>query len=694
MLKVERLEVRIEVGDAAVHAVNGVTFSVEAGETVGLVGESGCGKTVTALSIMGLLPPGGRIVTGHVELSGQAVTGAGEGSLRQLRGRAVGMVFQDPMSSLNPTMTIGDQIARPLRHHLGITRHQARARAAEALALVGLPKPAERVDDYPHQLSGGQRQRVMIAMAVACGPKLLIADEPTTALDVTIQAQILELLDDLKASLGMGLLLITHDLGVIARTADRVMVMYAGRIVESASTASVFHRMSHPYTEALLQSLPQVAQRGATLASIPGLPPDLRHPVGGCSFAPRCRYATPGCADLVPPLVEKVPGHRYACYHPVGPSGDRRSATTGVLVGRGPRAPTAPAPAAEPLVEVDRVVKELPLRWAGGAPGTRSVKAVSGVSLSVGRGETFALVGESGCGKTTLGRMLVALEAPDSGRVVFSGQDLADLAPRQLRQRRQQFQLMFQDPASSLDPRVKVGAALREPLAIHQVGSEAERRARVSELLAEVGLDDQAEGLYPHQFSGGQRQRIALARALALRPSLVVADEPVSALDVSIRSQILNLMRRLQADHALTYVLISHDLGVVRNLADRTGVMYLGKLVETGPTEDVYRQPAHPYTAALLAAVPVADPTLERARPRLAIRGELPSAVDPPTGCRYRTRCPLAQEVCAAVEPPMRPFDTAAHLAACHFPLRPPPGAGGSQRAEPTRREEQSLDPT
>jgi peptide/nickel transport system ATP-binding protein len=697
LLEVKDLHTRIRRRRAEVHAVDGVSFEVRAGETVGLVGESGCGKSMTGLSIMDLLPPGGRVERGSIRLEGRELVGLGEAAMRPVRGNEVAMVFQDPMTSLNPTMTIGSQVAESVRAHRSGSRQAAMERALEVLSLVGMPRPGERLHDYPHQLSGGMRQRVLIAIALACQPKLLIADEPTTALDVTIQAQILALLDDLKARLGMGMLLITHDLGVIAGRADRVLVMYAGQIVEEAPTVELFGRMRHRYTEALLESIPSLDEASASLPSIPGLPPDLARPPPGCRFAPRCGHALERCRTDVPPQVVAGPDHAYACWVPVElprpgqgcPAAPAPAATHGPegpgeagppaspVAGPGPSPPSAAGEVA-PLVVLSRVVKEFPVtagvlrRKAGG------VKAVSDVSFGVRQGETFGVVGESGCGKTTLGRLMVALERPDSGSITFDGVELSSLRGRRLREMRRDLQLIFQDPYASLDPRMRVGPALREPMAIQGIGTPKQRQARIAELLSEVGLSPRAAELYPHEFSGGQRQRIGFARALTLSPRLVVADEPVSALDVSIRSQLLNLMKQLQADFSLTYMIISHDLSVVRYLADRVAVMYLGKVVELGQSRDLYERPAHPYTLGLLDAVPLADPARERAKSRTGVQGELPSAIDPPSGCRFRTRCPRAEERCALEEPPMRPFGPGGHQAACHFPLRPPLSAAAA----------------
>jgi peptide/nickel transport system ATP-binding protein len=721
VLEIKDLSTHIKLTHSVVQAVGNIDLHVEAGETLGIVGESGCGKSMTGLSIMKLLPPGGSIVGGSIKLNGRELVGLSDEELRKIRGNEVAMVFQDPLTSLDPTKTIGYQVAEPVRLHRGASKAEALDRAVEVLSLVGLPRPKERLEDFPHQLSGGLRQRVMIAMALACDPKLLIADEPTTALDVTIQAQILMLLEDLKERLGMAMMLITHDMGVIAGHADRVNVMYAGRIVETADVRELFRAMHHPYTQALLASIPRLSQDSTkALHAIPGLPPDLSKPPAGCRFAPRCSRATDKCRADEPPLAGQTPGHMFSCWHPVdgplvlttigtgGPSATDTGLPTGVtdaeegeLVADVPIPEAAAAagddaepavtaagtvagerrPGAEagngaaaavggPLLEIRDLVKEFPV--TSGLVLRRkvgSVKAVSGVSFSVPAGQTLGLVGESGCGKTTIGKMIVALERPDSGMVSLGGKDVSAMHGNELRRVRRDLQLMFQDPYSSLDPRMRVGSIIREPLAIQGIGNRRSQEDRVFELLGEVGLPRNAVERYPHEFSGGQRQRIGLARALTLNPKVIVADEPVSALDVSIRAQVLNLMKRLQAAYELTYVVISHDMAVVKYLADRIGVMYLGKLVELGSSADIYERAAHPYTAGLIATIPVPEP--EESKHDAAIKGELPSPVNPPSGCRFRTRCPFAQEICAAEEPKLRSFGPG-HIAACHFPLQTP----------------------
>jgi len=731
LVEIEDLHTEIKLRRSVVHAIDGVSLSVTAGECLGIVGESGSGKTMTALSVMRLLPGSGMITSGRISLADTEITALTEEQMQQVRGNAVGMVFQDPLTSLNPTMTIGDQIAESVRLHRGASKAAALERAVEVLGLVGMPRPAERVSNFPHQLSGGMRQRVMIAMALACEPQLLIADEPTTALDVTIQKQILELIDGLRERLGMAVILVTHDLGVIAGHADRVAVMYAGRIVETADASTLFTNPRHPYTEALLAALPERAAEGAgRLYNIPGQPPDLTAPPPGCKFAPRCRYAQEKCVESEPYLTAAGDSHFFRCFFPVGAiegtdpgpaevvAGDAAAASSATLASTGalsaealsaealsaealsaealsaevlpaealsaggmsaePRPGAAPpadasAPEGSEFLRVDQVVKNFTV--TSGAVLQRrigQVSAVADVSFALPHGSTFGLVGESGCGKTTIGRLIVGLEKPTSGRILLDGHDIARQSRHDRRLRARAVQLMFQDSYASMDPRMRVGTILREPLAIARDGSRADQRRRIADILGEVGLPATAVDRYPHEFSGGQRQRLGLARALIGGPSLIVADEPVSALDVSIQAQILNLMRDLQREHGLTYLFISHDLSVVRYMADAIGVMYLGKLVETGPADAVYSGAAHPYTQGLIDTVPVADPAAERAKEHQGVVGELPSAIAPPSGCRFRTRCPRAQELCATAEPPLRPFSSAAHQAACHFPLREP----------------------
>jgi peptide/nickel transport system ATP-binding protein len=686
LLELDGVQTEIRLRRSVVHALDGVSLTVDPGECLGIVGESGCGKTMTALSIMRLLPPGGHIVGGKIMLDGKEISTLSDNDMRHVRGNEVGMIFQDPMTSLNPTMTIGDQISETVVLHRGASAAEAKARAVEVLGLVGMPWPAERVNNYPHQVSGGMRQRVMIAMALACEPKLLIADEPTTALDVTIQKQILELIDSLRKRLSMAVILVTHDLGVIAGRADRTVVMYAGKVAESTTTTRLFGNPRHPYTEALFEALPEkAADSSRRLYNIPGMPPDLTNPPTGCRFAARCRYAQEICRAEEPELKGDSWEHVFRCFFPVG-NDEREKRIAELLVAEEKAAETAVEPAVAAtadgeLLRVEHLVKNFPV--TSGAVLQRKVgevSAVADVSFAIVPGQTFGMVGESGCGKTTIGRLIVGLEKATSGSIFLEGEDLTRLSNRERRRRSGKVQLMFQDSYASMDPRMRVGPILREPLAIQRRGSRKEQQAKIDEILDEVGLPRAAVQRYPHEFSGGQRQRLGLARALILRPQLIVADEPVSALDVSIQAQILNLMKDLQRDHGLTYMFISHDLSVVRYLSNNIGVMYLGKLVEIGPANDVYYRPVHPYTRGLIDTIPNADPVVEKSKVTKGVAGELPSALDPPSGCRFRTRCPRAQEICALQEPPLRPFG-GAHLAACHFPLREPGTAEETEQA-------------
>ncbi len=685
LLEVEDLRVRFDTEDGVVHAVDGISYSVEVGRTLGIVGESGSGKSVEALTIMGLTRGRRTAIEGAARLEGRDLIAASDDDLRAVRGNDVAMIFQDPLSSLHPYFRVGWQIVEAIRAHRDVSKAAARDRTIELLGLVGIPDPSHRVDDFPHEFSGGMRQRAMIAMALANDPKLLIADEPTTALDVTVQAQILELMGRLQRELGMAIIIITHDLGVVAETADEIAVMYAGRIVERAPTAAMFSAPRHPYTWGLLRSIPRLdVPREAELVPIAGRPPSLIRRPSGCAFHPRCPYALPSHAATVPPLeeVEGDPGHHVACLLPEavraalderlrgGATPEEARAAAGVdALERGAGVVT-PAMAGEPLVEVRDLVKHFPIRR--GVVFQRqigAVRAVDGVSFDVLRGETLGLVGETGCGKSTTARLITRLLDPTSGSIRFDGRDIATVGRRELGPLRREVQMIFQDPYSSLNPRKTIGAIIAEPFAIHKLLPGAgERRTRVQELMERVGLNPEHYNRFPHEFSGGQRQRIGVARALALDPRLIIADEPVSALDVSIQAQILNLLRDLQRDLGLTIVFIAHDLSVVRHMCDRVAVMYLGKIVELASGDELYRAPRHPYTGALLAAVPVPRPT-GRARRRELLPGDVPSPADPPAACRFHTRCWKAEARCAEEEPRLESRAGGDDLTACHFPL-------------------------
>jgi oligopeptide/dipeptide ABC transporter ATP-binding protein len=664
LLEVNDLQTTYRMRTSSVIAVDGVSFQIDAGECLGIVGESGCGKTTIGMSMMRLLAANGHITDGEILLDGVDVSKLKENAMRKVRGNAIALIPQDPMTSLHPVTRIGNQIAEGFRIHRGGTKQQAFDRALEVLKMVEMPNPEERLRQYPFELSGGLRQRVMIAMALVCEPKLLIADEPTTALDVTIQAQILDVLDNLREQYSMATMLITHDMGVIAGRTERVLVMYAGRKAEEATTEEIFTRMRHPYTQALLSSVPKIdAESSLRLVSIPGLPPDLSKKIQGCRFAPRCQFATDECRETEPLITGDE--HLFACYHPVDGPGEAAKVQVRETKDEAVSSATGPG-----LLTVTNLVKDFPLRSNKLINKEhKAVSAVADVSFVVAEGETFGLVGESGCGKTTIGRLIVGLEEPTSGTIHFEGRpeglkgQPARVADARLRQ------MMFQDPYASLNPRKRVREIIAEPLDIQGEGNSASRTKAVLALLDEVGLPAESISRYPHEFSGGQRQRIGFARALAVRPKMVIADEPVSALDVSIQAQILNLMQDLRVEHGLSYIFISHDLAVVRYIASRIGVMYLGKLVETGPAGDVFSNPAHHYTQGLLDAVPIPDVLHARDRVANQVRGELPSAVDPPSGCRFRTRCPAADEQCVAEVPPFSQVSEG-HLVACHHPLR------------------------
>ncbi len=624
-----------------VRAVRSLSYGINRGEVLGIVGESGSGKTVSSLAVMGLLPDHAR-VSGSVRFESEELVGLPDKALSRLRGRRIAMIFQDPLSALTPVYTVGDQIAEAIRAHNDVSATAARDRAIELLTLVGISNPGRRAASFPHEFSGGMRQRVMIAMAIANDPALIIADEPTTALDVTVQAQILDLLQKAREVTGAAILLITHDLGVVAGLADRVGVMYAGKLVESGTIDDVFYRTRMPYTLGLLGSLPRPDQ-GAhqALTPIEGNPPSVVSLPPGCPFAPRCPLRIEQCAEVEPALVHRGDTHAAAC-HRSDEVERRRGAGEAVFPAGHVVEVVARSPRDErPVVlSVRDLVKEFPvLRGAVLRRRVGSLRAVDGVTFDIREGETLGLVGESGCGKTSTIMEILNLTQPQAGAVTALGQDTATMTPEQRFRVRRNIQIVFQDPMAALDPRLPVGDIIGEPLETHGV-APAERARRVHELLALVGLQPEHADRYPQAFSGGQRQRIGIARALALEPKLLVLDEPVSALDVSIRAGVINLLERLKAELNLSYLFVAHDLAVVRHIADRVAVMYLGRIVEIGDVDEVFERPTHPYTQALLSAVPIPDPRKERQRNRILLQGDLPSPLDPPAGCRFRPRCP------------------------------------------------------
>ena len=668
LLQIKDLHTDIEIRSGVVRALSGVDLHVNPGETLGIVGESGSGKTMTALSLMGLLPQGGKVSSGSIILDGQDLTQLPLKDKRKLRGTKVGMIFQDPLTSLNPTMKIGLQVCEPLRVHEKLSKRAALARAVEILKRVGMPRPEVVINNYPHQLSGGMRQRVMIAMALVCKPRILIADEPTTALDVTTQMQILDLIDELRDEYKMGVILITHDLGVVAGHTDRVAVMYAGRIVETAPTKTLFTEPKHRYTSSLMAALPERAlAAGTKLFSIPGAPPSLTNLPVGCRFAARCLWATDECRAGYPDLSGDDT-HTFSCFHPVQ-EGDESPAVLQAKLDSGKAedaVDAAPQISHDVLLDVKEASREYESAGSGFFKRDKGVvSAVDRVSISVKKGETYGLVGESGCGKSTVGRLIAGLEPPSGGAIELDGRDLATLKGRDAVRIHRDVQMMFQDSYAAMDPRMRIDQILAEPMSIQKTGNARQIAERIMEILEQVGLTEEILDRYPHEFSGGQLQRIGFARSLTLAPDLIVADEPVSALDVSVQAQVLNLMKDLQQELGLSYLFISHDLAVVQYMADRIGVMYLGRIVEEGPADEVVKNPKHPYTKALIDSIPVPDPEFVHDESAIKLTGEPPSAVNPPEGCRFRPRCPFAGEECKVQ--PMLTDET--HRVACHHPL-------------------------
>ena len=681
LLGVDQLAVSFATDAGRVAAVREITYDVRPGEVLGIVGESGSGKSVSSLAVLGLLPANAR-VTGSVRFRGRELTGLDDAELSEIRGRRIAMIFQDPLSALTPVYTVGDQIAEAILVHDRVGRSAARARAVELLALAGIPNAARRATAFPHEFSGGMRQRVMIAMAMANQPDVIIADEPTTALDVTIQAQILDVLRTAKQTTGAAIVLITHDLGVVAGFADRVAVMYAGRIVEIGNVDEVFYRPRMPYTLGLLGSIPRLdLGRRQPLTPIEGSPPSVLHLPPGCPFNPRCPLRVEKCLEVEPallPILTHDPAHRAACHRSDEIEQRQMTGTDIFPAQERPPSEAEQLPRAErtTVLEVRGLVKHYPL-MKGSMLRRRvgTVHAVDGISFDIAEQETLGLVGESGCGKTTAILEILNLVKPMAGTIVVLGRDTASLSAADRFAIRRDLQVVFQDPLASLDPRMPIGDILAEPLQTHGMAAE-DRAKRVRELLTLVGLQPEHANRYPQAFSGGQRQRIGIARALALEPKVLVLDEPVSALDVSIRAGIINLLERLKSQLHLSYLFVAHDLAVVRHIANRVAVMYLGKIAEIGDVDEVFDRPAHPYTQALLSAIPLPDPRRERLRRRIVLEGDLPNPADPPSGCPFRTRCQKfageltddRRRLCIEQMPALLPRTGGIdHLDACHY---------------------------
>ncbi|MCU1398370.1 MAG: hypothetical protein JWN62_1479 [Acidimicrobiales bacterium] len=661
LLEVDGLSIDVARGAGSLRLVDGVSFRLDAGQTLGIVGESGSGKSVTAMSLMRLLPAQLRIAAGTVRFDGRDLSTLSEPALRKVRGNDIGVVFQDPQNSLNPAYSIGNQMVETLRAHSDLSRKDALAKSIALLDRVGIHRAAARVNDYPHQLSGGMAQRVMIALAISLGPKLLIADEPTTALDVTVQAQILGLLRSLQAETGMSLLIISHDLSVIAETADQVAVMYGGQIVERGDVVEVLTAPTHPYTEALLAAQPESTVKGMPLATIEGIVPNADAMPAGCRFNPRCAYALDICRVTAPALVEVEgrPDTSVRCVRHTELT--LRGVSTAQIDAALQADPAAIDAAGRPvLLDAEGLSRIYDLR-SGRLGRKTSFHAVDDVSFVLHEGETLGVVGESGAGKSTVGRMVLGLTPTSSGVVRFDGNDIATQRGDAKRATRRDIQVVFQNPYASLDSTMTIGESVAEPLEVHHRGSKSERTARVAELLQQVGLDPSVAGRRPHELSGGQRQRVAIARGLALNPRLIVCDEPVSALDVSTQAQVINLLRDLQRQFGIAYLFVGHDLSVVYQMSDRIAVMYHGRIVEMGPAEEIYHSPKHPYTVALLAAVLSIDPRHRRLASTATEAPGEPSA----TGCAYANRCPHVMDRCRTEVP--APIAVDAVTVRCHL---------------------------
>ncbi|MDP1559737.1 MAG: ABC transporter ATP-binding protein [Nitrosomonas sp.] len=663
LLQIKNLETILHTDTEPVRAVDGLALNIFKGETFALLGESGCGKSMTALSIMRLLPDTGEIVAGEIKLGNEDLLLLPEIDMRTIRGKRISMIFQEPMLSLNPVMTIAEQIGEVLQRHFNLRGAAVSARILEILNQVGIPDAARRMNDYPFQFSGGMKQRVMIAIALAGEPELLIADEPTTALDVTIQAQVLDLMRDLQQASGMAILLITHDLGVVAEMAHRVAVMYAGEVIETATREVFFHNPAHPYSKKLFASLPGKSRRDQGLAVINGNVPSLSQEFTGCRFADRCDQAWDHCHQTIPTWYE-LPGNHYVKCHLFSIDEKARTRSS---IGAGTQTIaeqpfySAPDSQAADLLLVTNLKVHFPIRKGLMKRIVGNVMAVDGVSLTIAQGRTLALVGESGCGKTTVGKSILQLIKPTAGSVSFNGLELVGLERKQLRSRRAEFQIIFQDPYSSLNPRMRIIDIIKE--GINALNSPVDEIA-LDKLLQQVGLPPETKWRYPHEFSGGQRQRIAIARALAVNPKLLICDEPTSALDVSVQAQILNLLKSLQNSLGLAYLFITHNLSVVEYIADDVAVMYLGRIVERGKVDDVLRNPKHPYTQALLSAVPEVD--VKDKRTIIRLKGDLPSPAAPPSGCHFHTRCPYVMPVCRQTYPKTTIFQPT-HTAQCYL---------------------------
>ncbi|MCH9638255.1 MAG: ABC transporter ATP-binding protein [Betaproteobacteria bacterium] len=677
LLEIDSLETILYSDKKSVRAIDGLNLTISKGETFALLGESGCGKSMTALSIMRLLPDVGEIIAGRIRINGRDILQLPESEMRTIRGKQISMIFQEPMLSLNPVLTIAEQINEVLQRHFNLPPKTTQARILELLDQVGIPDAARRMHEYSFQFSGGMKQRAMIAMALAGEPELLIADEPTTALDVTIQAQVLKLMRQIQQRNHMAILLITHDLGVVSEMAQRIAVMYAGEIVELATREDFFANPAHPYSLQLFASLPEKQKRNQKLAVISGNVPILTQEFTGCRFADRCQHAIEQCHNMKPQWESVTQNHQVRCHlfnkdmtfrtnnHPTKSSEEPETIATDPNI---PITSTA-------LLEVSNLQVHFPIRKGFFKSIVGHVKAVDGLSLKINPGKTLALVGESGCGKTTVGKSILQLINPTDGSVRYKNQELVGLKRQELRQMRSEFQFVFQDPYSSLNPRMRIIEILAEGMDALNVAANLQvdtdkkssafpREKEIDALLQRVGLPVETKWRYPHEFSGGQRQRIAIARALAVNPKLLICDEPTSALDVSVQAQILNLLKSLQNNLGLAFLFITHNIAVVEYLADDIAVMYLGRIVERGHIDEVISNPKHPYTQALLSAVPHIKQ--DEKHKIIHLEGDLPSPASPPTGCHFHPRCPHVMSICRESYPQTSVFSDT-HTTHCYL---------------------------
>ena len=669
LIEVKNLRTEFKQDKGILKAVNGVSYYLDEGEIVAFVGESGSGKSVTQYSGLQLIPTSpGKIAGGEIIFDGHNILEYGQNSdeMRKIRGGQIGVVFQEPMTSLNPVMTVGKQLMEGIQLHMGLNKKDARNRAKELLEMVGIPDAESRLDAYPHQFSGGMRQRIMIAMALSCNPKLLIADEATTALDVTTQAQILELMKDIVKKSRTALVIVTHNLSIVARYADRVYVMYAGEIVESGKTTEIFNSPRHPYTIGLIKAVPSLTDpKDRKLVPIDGFVTNLVNRKDECAFMNRCPYVTDACRKGKTPKLHEIPGeknHFAACHRDIQKNTQVTVQRHNEIRDYGEEKPWIKN---EKILSIQNLKVYFPVTGGLLKKKIGDVKAVDDVSFDIFKGETFGLVGESGCGKSTVARTVLRLNDATGGKIIFDGQDITKLNDVRMRPIRKNMAMIFQDPYGSLDPRQRAGDIVMEPMKNFDMGlSQKEMDDRVTELFELVGLDPAYRERVPHEFSGGQRQRLVIARALSTNPAFIVCDEAISALDVSIQAQVINLLEELQHKLGLTYLFIAHDLSVVRHISDHVAVMYLGQLVEIADWKSLYDNPLHPYTQALLDAVPVPDPELEASKQRQIIRGEVPSPMQRPAGCAFSTRCPYATEQCRH-EMPVLSEKEPGHRVAC-----------------------------